>query len=46
MFWNDKGVTDKDYYTNSYHIPVSFPISIKRKIDIEAFITNYVMLDT
>ena len=31
-----KGVTDKEYYTNSYHIPVKFPISIKRKIDIEA----------
>lgn len=31
-----KGVTDKDYYTNSYHIPVSFHISIKDKIDIEA----------
>lgn len=31
-----EGVTDKDYYTNSFHIPVSFPISIKDKIDIEA----------
>lgn len=31
-----EGVTDKDYYTNSYHIPVGFPISIKDKIDIEA----------
>ncbi|MDD3223287.1 MAG: anaerobic ribonucleoside triphosphate reductase [Clostridium sp.] len=31
-----KGVTDKDYYTNSYHIPVGFNISIKDKIDIEA----------
>ena len=31
-----KGVTDKEYYTNSYHIPVGFPISIKDKIDIEA----------
>ncbi|MCI1478807.1 MAG: anaerobic ribonucleoside triphosphate reductase [Clostridium beijerinckii] len=31
-----KGVTDKEYYTNSYHIPVSYPISIKDKIDIEA----------
>lgn len=30
------GVTDKDYYTNSYHIPVGYPISIKDKIDIEA----------
>ncbi|MGE5626766.1 MAG: anaerobic ribonucleoside-triphosphate reductase [Solirubrobacterales bacterium] len=31
-----KGVTDKDYYTNSYHVPVEFKISIKNKIDIEA----------
>ncbi|MGL5347170.1 MAG: anaerobic ribonucleoside-triphosphate reductase [Peptostreptococcaceae bacterium] len=31
-----KGVTDKEYYTNSYHVPVNFPISIKNKIDIEA----------
>ena len=31
-----KGVTDKDYYTNSYHIPVEFKVSIKDKIDIEA----------
>ncbi|MGL4772013.1 MAG: anaerobic ribonucleoside-triphosphate reductase [Clostridium sp.] len=31
-----KGVTDKEYYTNSYHIPVGYPISIKNKIDIEA----------
>ncbi|MBC2393208.1 anaerobic ribonucleoside triphosphate reductase [Clostridium acetobutylicum] len=35
-FGNIKGVTDKDYYTNSYHIPVSFGISIKKKISIEA----------
>ena len=31
-----KGVTDKEYYTNSYHIPVGYAISIKDKIDIEA----------
>jgi len=30
------GVTDKDYYTNSYHVPVKYPISIKDKIDVEA----------
>jgi len=29
------GVTDKEYYTNSFHIPVYFPISIARKITIE-----------
>ncbi len=31
-----EGVTDKEYYTNSYHVPVGYPISIKEKIDIEA----------
>ncbi len=30
------GITDKDYYTNSFHIPVSFPISIEQKIKLEA----------
>ncbi|GAA0744038.1 anaerobic ribonucleoside triphosphate reductase [Clostridium oceanicum] len=35
-FGEIKGVTDKEYYTNSYHIPVGFNISIKKKIDIEA----------
>ncbi len=36
LFGSIPGVTDKDYYTNSYHIPVSFPISIAEKIKIEA----------
>lgn len=36
VFGDIKGVTDKEYYTNSYHIPVGHPISIKDKIDIEA----------
>lgn len=31
-----KGVTDKDYYTNSCHIPVGFNISIKEKMEIES----------
>ncbi|MBO8168087.1 MAG: anaerobic ribonucleoside-triphosphate reductase [Thermoanaerobacteraceae bacterium] len=26
------GVTDKEYYTNSFHIPVSFPISMYDKV--------------
>ncbi|WP_227767076.1 anaerobic ribonucleoside-triphosphate reductase [Zhaonella formicivorans] len=29
------GVTDKEYYTNSFHIPVSFPISLYDKISLE-----------
>lgn len=30
------GVTDRDYYTNSFHIPVHFPISAFKKISLEA----------
>lgn len=30
------GVTDKDYYTNSFHVPVGYPISIIDKIQVEA----------
>ena len=30
------GVTDRDYYTNSFHVPVYFPINAFRKINIEA----------
>ncbi len=31
-----KGVTDRDYYTNSFHVPVYYNISIKNKLAIEA----------
>ncbi|WP_229238779.1 anaerobic ribonucleoside triphosphate reductase [Campylobacter volucris] len=31
-----KGITDKNFYTNSFHIPVDFPISIYEKIQLEA----------
>lgn len=31
-----KGVTDRDYYTNSFHVPVYYPISAYEKIQIEA----------
>ena len=30
------GITDKEYYTNSFHIPVWFPITAYEKIRIEA----------
>ncbi|UOO37254.1 anaerobic ribonucleoside triphosphate reductase [Oscillospiraceae bacterium CM] len=30
------GITDRDYYTNSFHIPVYFPISAFDKIRLEA----------
>lgn len=29
------GVTDRDYYTNSFHVPVYYPISAYKKIAIE-----------
>lgn len=31
-----EGVTDRDYYTNSFHVPVYYPISAFEKIAIEA----------
>ena len=31
-----EGVTDRDYYTNSFHVPVYFPISAFEKIRLEA----------
>ena len=31
-----KGVTDREFYTNSFHVPVYFPISAFEKIEIEA----------
>lgn len=30
------GITDRDYYTNSFHVPVYYPIGAFEKIDIEA----------
>ena len=31
-----KGVTDREYYTNSFHIPVYFPINAFEKLKLEA----------
>ncbi len=31
-----EGVTDRDYYTNSFHVPVYYDITAERKIDLEA----------
>ena len=36
QFGEIKGVTDRDYYTNSFHIPVHYPISAFQKIALEA----------
>ncbi|MDR1243102.1 MAG: anaerobic ribonucleoside triphosphate reductase [Deltaproteobacteria bacterium] len=30
------GITDRDYYTNSFHVPVYFPIKAFKKIQLEA----------
>ena len=35
-FGKIKGVTDRDFYTNSFHVPVYYPISAFDKIDVEA----------
>lgn len=36
LYGEIEGITDKDYYSNSFHVPVSYPISAYRKIQIEA----------
>lgn len=35
------GVTDKEYYTNSFHIPVNYPISVYDKIKLEGVYHKY-----
>jgi ribonucleoside-triphosphate reductase len=35
------GVTDKEYYSNSFHIPVNFPISLYEKIRLEGVYHKY-----
>ncbi|GHV24762.1 anaerobic ribonucleoside triphosphate reductase [Spirochaetia bacterium] len=36
IFGSVPGVTDRDYYTNSFHVPVYYPIAALKKIAIEA----------
>ena len=36
IFGKIKGVKDRDYYTNSFHVPVYYQTSIKHKLEIEA----------
>lgn len=36
LFGTISGVTDREYYTNSFHIPVYFPITAFEKIKLEA----------
>lgn len=35
-FGSIEGVTDREYYTNSFHIPVYYPISAYKKLQLEA----------
>lgn len=35
-FGSIEGVTDREYYTNSFHVPVYYPISAYKKIQLEA----------
>lgn len=36
IYGNIKGVTNKEYYTNSFHVPVYYNIPIAKKISLEA----------
>ncbi len=36
IYGSIKGVTDKNYYTNSFHVPVYYNINIKNKLATEA----------
>lgn len=35
------GVTDKEYYTNSFHVPVNYPINIYDKVRLEGVYHKY-----
>ena len=35
-FGSIPGITDREYYTNSFHVPVYFPIDAYKKIQLEA----------
>ena len=35
IYGNIEGVTDKEYYTNSFHVPVYYNTSVKEKLRIE-----------
>lgn len=36
LFGKIEGITDREYYTNSFHVPVYYPITAYEKIRIEA----------
>ena len=35
------GVTDKEYYTNSFHVPVNYPITVHDKMRVEGVYHKY-----
>lgn len=36
LYGKMEGITDKEYYTNSFHVPVYYPIKAYKKIELEA----------
>ena len=36
IYGSIKGITDRNYYTNSFHVPVYYNTSIKHKLEVEA----------
>ena len=36
-----KGITDRDYYTNSFHVPVYYKTSVKHKMEVEGKYHKY-----
>ena len=36
-----KGITDRDYYTNSFHVPVYFKTTIQHKLEVEGKYHKY-----
>ena len=36
-----KGITDRDYYTNSFHVPVYYKTTVKHKMEIEGKYHKY-----
>lgn len=41
LFGLMKGVTDKDWYTNSFHCPVEYDVTVSKKISIEGKYHKY-----
>ena len=35
IYGNIKGITDREYYTNSFHVPVYYKTTVKHKMEVE-----------